>query len=202
MGQKLSFSVKIRRFIHREIRFGSVKPYLDIAEAIMTWNWNLVRFKIILYWCASHIAPKWYQNEHILFLFQTIEIPLHVRNYCFYLLKILYWLNNIDPVFLVLLREILLNFLNQNIGLSNICFDDRLICRQTSASSSAKLPKIFSARCTNPGLFKIFSIGLTSALLRMSSFLDWIWAGKFSFSSIKFWIWSNNSSKFRFYRNL
>ena len=61
--------------------------------------------------------------------------------------------------------ERLPNFLNQNIGLSNISFDDWLMFRQTSTSSSAKLPKIFSARCTNPGVFKIFSMGLISAML-------------------------------------
>ena len=87
--------------------------------------------------------------------------------------------------------EILLNFPNQNIGLSNICFDDWLISRQISASSSVKLPKTFSARCANPGLFKIFSRGLTIVL-------DWIWAANFFFSSIKFCIWSHNSSKFHF----
>ena len=36
---------------------------------------------------------------------------------------------------------------------------------------------MFSARCTNPGLFKIFSSVLTSVFLWMSIFLDWIRTG-------------------------
>ena len=58
--------------------------------------------------------------------------------------------------------ERFLNFLNQKLILSNISIDDWLMHRQISTASSNKSLKMFSAGCTNPGFFKIFSMGLTS----------------------------------------
>ena len=51
-----------------------------------------------------------------------------------------------------------LNFFNQNIGLSRICWQDWLTCPQIFKSSKSKFQKTFSARCWRPGLLIIFSI--------------------------------------------
>ena len=117
---------------------------------------------------------------------------------CFFLEFFSDWITLIQSVRISLDR--LWNFLNQNIGLSSISFDDWLMLRQTTTSLSVKLPKIFSARCVNPGLFNILSSGLAWAILWMFlSFLNWNWASKLSILSIKFWIRFLNFSVFLYY---
>ena len=119
----------------------------------------------------SGIAWKIYQNS----LFQ---IPSQIKNDCiFAFIRIMYCLNNIDPIFLVLYRKtskflqpehwILEHWTIQNL------FTDWLISPKICRCSTSKLKKIFSAICWRPGFFKIFSNMLQ--IKTKSSFLFLLW---------------------------